>query len=76
VKVIDAATNDERALAQSPPLPLGTSGWQKFTVEFGTASNTRAVIIAVERQQCESEQCPIFGKVWFDDFSLQDHRRL
>ena len=57
--------------AQSLPLPSGTSGWREFAVNFETAEAARAVTINVERQACASKPCPIFGRAWFDSFSLQ-----
>ncbi|MDQ3649233.1 MAG: tetratricopeptide repeat protein [Acidobacteriota bacterium] len=70
VTVIDAGP-DGRMLAQTEPLPSGTSGWQEYTVQFATSGATPAVRIIAQRQNCTSEPCPIFGRVWFDAFSLQ-----
>ncbi|MBA3712095.1 MAG: tetratricopeptide repeat protein [Pyrinomonadaceae bacterium] len=70
VTVIDAGP-DGRTLVQTEPLPSGTSGWQEYTVQFATSGETRAVRIIVQRQNCTGEPCPIFGRVWFDAFSLQ-----
>jgi hypothetical protein len=73
VTVTDAKSqniqNDK--LAQSLPLPQGTSGWQKFSLTFETNETTRAVRIAIERQHCSMAVCPIFGQTWFDNFGLQ-----
>ena len=71
ITVIDASSSDGRTLAQSAPVPQGTSGWRDYTVDFMTGDTTRAVLIALQRQNCTSSPCPIFGRVWFDSFSLQ-----
>lgn len=71
VAVTDPGTKDGHILNRSQPLPRGTSGWQSYTVEFMTSGATSAVMINTQRQSCSSAPCPIFGRVWFDDFSLQ-----
>ncbi len=70
VTVIDA-NRDGHTLAQTEPLSSETNGWQKHTVELVTSDETHAVRISIQRQSCASEPCPIFGRVWFDAFSLQ-----
>lgn len=71
VAVADADSSGGGTLAQSSPLPQGTTGWRDYTMEFTTSSVTRALLITVRRRQCTSGPCPIFGRVWFDDFSLR-----
>jgi tetratricopeptide (TPR) repeat protein len=72
VVVTDASKTDGQSLAQSLPLPSGTNEWREYTLEFTTTDATEGIIIAIQRQNCTSEQCPIFGRVWFDSFSLQN----
>lgn len=71
VVIVTDVSSDERELAQAATLPTGSSGWQDYTVEFVTAEATRAVRITIRRQDCSSGPCPIFGRTWFDDFSLR-----
>lgn len=59
----------DRALAQSEPLPRDTVAWRAFTLEF-TAPDGAALIV-VKRLSCPQPTCPIFGRAWFDDFSLE-----
>lgn len=69
--VIDAA-DPSRALASSEPLPTAaTDGWRRVAIEFTTGPRTEAVQLAVVRAPCAEAVCPIFGKVWYDDFNLQ-----
>lgn len=70
VAVFDAG-DDAQALARSKTLTGGTSNWQHYAVEFKTASGTPAIVIALRRQYCADANCPIFGSVWVDDFSLE-----
>ena len=71
VTVIDA-TNDA-ALANSPPAPSGTNGWQKVALDFKTGAKTDGIIVKLSRASCaeQDQVCPIFGTLWYDDFSLQ-----
>lgn len=75
VVVTDASSTEGRALGQSVPLQTGTSEWRDYSVEFSTTAVTEGIVIAIQRQHCTSEQCPIFGSVWFDSFSLQKSLR-
>jgi Tetratricopeptide repeat len=69
VTVTDA--NNNKILAQSIPLPEGTSGWQKLTIDFPTSEQTSAVIIAIQRKGGDSRVYPIFGRMWIDDVVLE-----
>ena len=69
IAVTDA--NVERTLALSKPFAEGTSNWQHYEVEFETAATTDAVEISVRRQACADNPCPMFGRVWLDDFALR-----
>ena len=71
VAVVDAS-GDESSLSQSVLLPRGTSGWQKYSIEFTTAEAARAARITIRRQDCTTTPCPVFGRTWFDDFSMRN----
>jgi hypothetical protein len=71
VVVSDASGSDARVLAQTPALPQGTNAWQEYEVEFAAPSKTEAVLVSVRRQNCDASPCPMFGRVWLDDFSLK-----
>ena len=75
VVVTDASSADGRTIAQSTPLASGTAGWHDYTVEFTSREDTAAIVISVQRQNCTSDPCPIFGRAWFDSFSLQKLQR-
>ena len=70
IVVTDASRTEEGALAQSL-VQVGTSEWRDYSVEFSTTAATEGIVISIQRQHCTSEQCPIFGSVWFDSFSLR-----
>ena len=57
----------------SPTAPSGTNGWQKVTLDFKTSAKGDAIIVRLSRAACSEQDqiCPIFGTIWYDDFSLQ-----
>ena len=71
--VTDAA-DDTKALGKSIPLAKGSSAWQIYGVEFSTTEKTSAVLLSVQRENCTTQPCPIFGSVSFDSFSIEQVR--
>jgi len=61
----------DAALASSPPAPGGTNDWQQVSFEFTTGPQTEAVLVRLARAGCPDGVCPIFGKIWYDDFNLE-----
>lgn len=68
VVVLDA--DDNKLLGQTGALPQTTNGWSNTAITFTTAPGATAIRISVQRQPCPAAQCPIFGKLWLDDFQL------
>jgi tetratricopeptide (TPR) repeat protein len=68
--VADAA-NESSVLGQSPPAPAETNDWQQASVEFTTGAKTEGVVVRVVRAECPDQSCPIYGKIWYDDFDLE-----
>jgi hypothetical protein len=68
-RIVLTDTSGSQILAKSEPFPSPNASWQTMTVEFKPQS--KAVVISFRRDNCNSSQCPIFGTVWLDDFSLQ-----
>lgn len=60
---------DDKILATTNPI-ANASDWTRLRTEFTTAANTEAVLIRLVRESCKSIICPITGKVWFDNFSI------
>jgi Tfp pilus assembly protein PilF len=69
VVAVHAPTPDARALAVSPPLARD-AGWEAREVEF-EAPPEGAVRVVVRRQPCPAAPCPVYGRAWFDQFTLQ-----
>ena len=61
----------EALLAASAPTPQGTSEWQLVSVEFTVGPKTEAVLVRIVRVPCAEGVCPIYGKIWYDDFNLE-----
>jgi tetratricopeptide (TPR) repeat protein len=61
-------------LATSPGASGGTSEWTRVAMTFKTGNEAQAVMIRIIRPTCgtkEAQVCPIFGSVWYDDFSIK-----
>lgn len=70
IRVSNAA--DSAQLAASEGAASGDSDWQRVTLTFKTPPKSQAVIITIDRGKCpDTDICPIFGTVWYDDFSLK-----
>ena len=67
-----AGAVDQPILAQSKSLPSDSREWQEHTLEFKTDGKTDAVHIGLEREKCLTMPCPIFGRLWLDDFTLEE----
>lgn len=72
VQIIDPTNG--ATLAQSEMAPGGTNDWRRVSLSFKTGDKTEAVNLKIMRVSCGSEEipvCPIFGSVWYDDFSFK-----
>lgn len=72
IQLVDANTGE--ALGTSPMAPSGTNDWSPIGFSFKTHDKTQAVMLKIVRYTCSNEDtpiCPIFGSVWYDDFSLK-----
>lgn len=69
VQVLDV---DGTMLGQSAVAPTGDNEWTSVSFSFKSGSKTEAVTIRVAREACAADDlCPIFGTVWYDDFSIK-----
>jgi hypothetical protein len=73
LQVFDATNGN--VLASSDSVPSGDNDWTRVGLTFKTAKNTEAVRIQLIKGPCAEDPliCPIFGTVWYDDFSLKRH---
>ncbi|MET0626806.1 MAG: carbohydrate binding domain-containing protein, partial [Pyrinomonadaceae bacterium] len=71
VVFVSEAASPDAPLVASPPAPAGTSDWQQVSLEFAAGPRTEAVVVRLARAACPDGVCPIFGKIWYDDFNLE-----
>ncbi|HKG46144.1 MAG TPA: tetratricopeptide repeat protein [Pyrinomonadaceae bacterium] len=72
IQILDANTGE--VLGTSAMAPSGTTDWNRNGFNFKTSDKTRAVMLKIVRHTCSTEEtpiCPLFGSVWYDDFSLK-----
>jgi tetratricopeptide (TPR) repeat protein len=69
VLVID--TNSNQILGRSENLPTATTPWRALNFNFSTTATSQAVIIRLQRNNCDSSPCPIFGTLWLDEFHIE-----
>ena len=72
VQIVDA--NEGTVLATSAMAPGGTNDWNRVSLPFKTGDKTEAVFLKIVRTPCNTQEtpvCPIFGSVWYDDFSFK-----
>jgi len=67
---INDATTDQ-LLGKSENFPTPTTSWTRLNVDFTTLPTSQAAIIRLERSNCDSSPCPIFGTLWLDEFSVE-----
>jgi tetratricopeptide (TPR) repeat protein len=71
VVMISDAINDQ-LLSAAEPIRDGTHGWAIQSLQVTTGSETNAVVVSLRRQKCSGPNCPIFGMMWLDDFSMEE----
>jgi hypothetical protein len=70
VEVVSAA-NEGLVLGASKPIEMNASDWREEAIEFIAPDKTDGIIIRFARTPCADVVCPIFGKLWYDDFALE-----
>jgi hypothetical protein len=71
MEIVDPVSGE--IIGKSAALRSITADWQPMTIDFKTGPKTEAVTIRTNRVTCGAGTavCPIFGVVWYDDFTLQ-----
>lgn len=69
---VSNATAEKRRLGQSAVVRQDTTAWQMLSIDFQTDSATQAVEFSLQRENCNSSPCPIFGSLWLDSFSIEE----
>ena len=72
IDVVDPV--DGKTMVSSQMAPRATNNWNRISLSFKTGEKAEAVIVKIVRFSCVSEEtpiCPIFGTVWYDNFSIK-----
>lgn len=70
--VLRDSAGSRKQVGESPPLPQGSTDWQIVSFDFQTESETEAITLSVQRKNCTTSPCPIFGSLWLDSFSIEE----
>ena len=70
VIVVNDASNDQ-LLGKSENFPTATTSWSELTFSFTTLPTSEAAVIRLQRNNCDTSPCPIFGTLWLDGFSFE-----
>jgi hypothetical protein len=72
VQILDGNTGTTLAVSESAL--NGDNDWSRIGLSFKTGDKTEVVTIRIYRAGCgDGVACPIFGNVWYDDFSINRH---
>lgn len=71
IRVVDAITKT-KVLGQSVPMEFEGSAWRSMSFDFQTDDGIEAVELRLQRKQCLSSPCPIFGSLWLDRFAIEE----
>ena len=69
VLIISDSKNNQ--LGKSENFPTATTAWTSLNFDFTTLPNTQAAVILLQRNNCDSSPCPIFGTLWLDQFRIE-----
>src|SRR5689334_9568443 len=74
ITVKDATNN--QLLGKSENFPTATNPWVTLNFAFTTSSTSQAAVIRLERNNCDSTPCPIFGTLWLDQFQIEQTKLI
>lgn len=70
--IINDLAGPRKRLAESPVLPQKSTDWQVMSFDFQTEPKTDAITLSIQRKNCTTSPCPIFGSIWLDSFSIEE----
>jgi Carbohydrate binding domain/Tetratricopeptide repeat len=62
---------DNQSLGKSENFPTATTSWVTFNFDFTTLTSSQAVVVRLDRNDCNATPCPIFGTLWLDRFKIE-----
>jgi tetratricopeptide (TPR) repeat protein len=70
--VVSDSAGSRQRLAESQALAQGSTDWQVVSFNFQTKPETDAINLSIQRKNCTTSPCPIFGSLWLDSFSIEE----
>lgn len=70
--VVSDSAGSRKRLAESPALGERSNDWQVVSFNFQADSETEAITLSIQRKNCTTSPCPIFGSLWLDSFSIEE----
>lgn len=70
--IVSDLGGSRKRLGESPALAQRSTDWQVVSFNFQTDSNTEAISLSIQRKNCTTSPCPIFGSLWLDSFSIEE----
>lgn len=70
--VVSNSAGSRKRLAESPALAQKSTDWQVVSFDFQTEPETDAITLSIQRKNCTTSPCPIFGSIWLDSFSIEE----
>jgi hypothetical protein len=67
-EVVDAVSGQRLAITDAI---APVSDWARLTANFATSPSSEGVVIRLVRENCNSAICPVAGRLWFDDISIE-----
>ena len=67
--LLKQAGNDE--IFKEIKLDEKSGDWVKYSIPIETDNQVEALEIRLARQNCKEYLCPIFGRLWLDNFTMQ-----
>ena len=67
-EIVDAA--DGAVLGKTEAAAATQNEWTQLNAEFTAPAQTQAVIARLARDDCRAAICPVSGRIWFDDITL------
>ena len=64
-------TNKNQLLGTIRGFSTASTAWHTLSFTFNTLETSQAVIIRLQRNNCDSSPCPIFGTLWLDEFHIE-----
>ena len=70
--VVSDFAGSRKRLGESPLIDQKSSDWQVVSFNFQTEPKTEVITVSIQRRNCTTVPCPIFGSLLLDSFSIEE----